>query len=112
MLAKIYYNALMTSLNSRRSSSKEQWGDLDSRAAGQTSLTFMNGQSGRSNGSGSKGPFSTFTTTQGTTTTVGGRGETVVHISTATERDLEAVDSDSVGEELKSAVSFFSLASK
>jgi hypothetical protein len=99
MLAKIYYNALMTSLNSRRSASKEQWGDFESRPVGQTSLTFMNsGSDGRKTGPGSKGALSSFTTTQGTT---GGRGETVVHISTATERDLEAVDSHSVEEELK-----------
>lgn len=103
MLAKIYYNALMTSLNSRRSSSKEQWGDFESRPPGQTSLTFMNtgsGQGGRSTGAGSKGALSSFTTTQGT---AGGRGETVVHISTATERDMEAADSHSVEDELKSA---------
>jgi hypothetical protein len=79
MLAKIYYNALMTSLNSRRSTSKDQWKDFESRAAvGQMSLSFVQSNPGQDR-------------TMGV-----GRGETVVHISTSTERDIEAVDSDSM----------------
>jgi hypothetical protein len=90
MLAKIYYNALMTSLNSRRSTSKDNWGDFESRdPTRQMTLTFMH------------------TTTGQVHTMDNERGETVVHISKSTEQDLGATDTHSVGEELKAKVCVF-----
>ncbi|KAI0683734.1 hypothetical protein BC835DRAFT_1423012 [Cytidiella melzeri] len=74
MLAKIYYNALMTSLNSRRT--EERLTDTNAISS-TTSSTFQTKRTGKHN------PFSSFTTSGGTTM----GDSTVVHISTDQEVD-------------------------
>lgn len=84
MLAKVYYNALMTSLNSRRS--QERMNNVE-HSGGQAVSTTLS-QSG-----GLNKPFSTFMA-RSCTPTVSEGGKTVVRISTSTEQldDLDPFD--------------------
>ncbi|KAI0687621.1 hypothetical protein BC835DRAFT_1522769 [Cytidiella melzeri] len=101
MLAKIYYNALMTSLNSRRSGERQTDPEYAGVTSSQLSSTFQIGSnnplSKASNGKQNHNVFRSFTTSAGSgiasgTTTMG--DSTVVHISTEREVDADSYSAD------------------